>query len=273
MTEEKFSAALGSDLNFYQFGLSPEDEARQTAQRAWFDGHQSALVMTPDSEWGKRVLEAFRSEWQSLGGEILEQQNYITEIRDFIEPVKYLLNVDGSEQRAQLLGERLGRRIEFLPRRRQDADFIFLAAYPAQGRQIRPHLRFYRAGGIPVYSTSHIFSGKADAEADLDMDGIAFGDMPVVFDNDGRRFAVAAQSKQFWPDREGSLTRLYALGADAYAILGHLGRLRTLSSLRVEGATGILSMDRQGRIKRQLTWASFRGGIPKLVDDQISELR
>lgn len=271
MSEEKFNATSGSDLNFYQFGLSPEDEARQTAQRAWFDGHQSALVMSPDGEWGQRVLEAFRSEWQSLGGEILEQQNYIIETRDFIDPVKFLLNVDGSEQRVKMLQERLGRRVEFLPRRRQDADFIFLAAYPASGRQIRPHLRFYGAGSIPVYATSHIFSGRADAEADLDMDGIAFGDMPVIFDNDGQQFALAAQAKEFWPEREGGLTRLYALGADAYGILGHLGRLRTVSSLRVEGATGILSMDRQGRISRQLAWASFRGGIPRLVDGQTAE--
>ncbi|MDH5377303.1 MAG: penicillin-binding protein activator, partial [Gammaproteobacteria bacterium] len=38
--------------NLYQFGLSPEDEAQQVADRAWHDGHNRAAVFYPNTNWG-----------------------------------------------------------------------------------------------------------------------------------------------------------------------------------------------------------------------------
>jgi len=35
--------------NLYQFGLSAEDEARQVAQRAWVEGHRTAMILTTDA--------------------------------------------------------------------------------------------------------------------------------------------------------------------------------------------------------------------------------
>ena len=33
--------------NLYQISLSPEDEARQVAERAWLDGHNQAISVVP----------------------------------------------------------------------------------------------------------------------------------------------------------------------------------------------------------------------------------
>ncbi|MGH8489674.1 MAG: penicillin-binding protein activator, partial [Gammaproteobacteria bacterium] len=57
--------------HLYQFGLPPEDEAGQIAERAWLDGRLSALVLTPANPWGERLLRAFKQRWQDLGGEIV----------------------------------------------------------------------------------------------------------------------------------------------------------------------------------------------------------
>jgi hypothetical protein len=92
---------------FMQFALAPEDEARQTAQRAFFDGHLKALVLTPQNEWGNRLFNAFQEEWTLLGGEILEYVNYVQKTKDYISPVKELLNLDSSEFRARILKEKL----------------------------------------------------------------------------------------------------------------------------------------------------------------------
>ncbi|MDZ7735332.1 MAG: penicillin-binding protein activator [Gammaproteobacteria bacterium] len=63
----------------YQFSLAPEDEARQIAERAWFDGHAHALAMTPQNEWGDRVYKAFSHTFEELGGKVLERVSYSSE--------------------------------------------------------------------------------------------------------------------------------------------------------------------------------------------------
>ncbi|AOU99016.1 hypothetical protein BI364_14600 [Acidihalobacter yilgarnensis] len=52
----------------YQFGLIPESEASQVAERASLDGHSRAIVLVPDSNWGSRVATAFTDRFQQLGG-------------------------------------------------------------------------------------------------------------------------------------------------------------------------------------------------------------
>ncbi len=46
--------------NFYQFSLSPEDEARIVARRAVADGRLNGVVLAPNSEWGNRVADRLR---------------------------------------------------------------------------------------------------------------------------------------------------------------------------------------------------------------------
>ncbi|MGB1580510.1 MAG: penicillin-binding protein activator [Nevskiales bacterium] len=75
----------------YQFGLSPEDEASQAAERATQDGHTRALALIPRTDWGQRSLTAFNKELSRRGGQLLEYSYYNPEDRDFQEPIKQLL--------------------------------------------------------------------------------------------------------------------------------------------------------------------------------------
>ena len=61
--------------DLYQFGLSPEDEAIQVADRAWTDGFSIAVALTPAGDWGDRIASAFRERWEELGGVLAEQQS------------------------------------------------------------------------------------------------------------------------------------------------------------------------------------------------------
>ncbi len=45
---------------FYQFALSPEDEARLAARRIAADGRLSGVTLAPQSDWGRRVLDRVR---------------------------------------------------------------------------------------------------------------------------------------------------------------------------------------------------------------------
>lgn len=250
----------------FQFGLPPEQEARQAAERAYLDGHRQAAVLYPQSAWGERMMNAFANYWQRLGGLVLASESYIETEHDYSEPIKRLLNVVQSDERRRILETIIGRKVDFDSRPRKDIDFIFLAADAKSGRLVKPQLDFFRASQIPVYATSHIFTGKKDPVHDKDLDGIQFADMPWMLVEGGRIQKMRASLQVSWPYANTDLDRLFALGMDSYAILPHLNRISQEQAARFSGVTSGLSLDRDGRLHRQLMWARFRNGIPRLID-------
>lgn len=255
--------------NLYQFGLSPEEEARQVAERTWLDGHVNAVVLIPEGPWGERVHMAFAERWQQVGGKIVEVQTYTAKENDFSKPIKKVMNIDDSQRRYRNLELLLNQKIQFTPRRRQDVDFVFLAAYPRQARQIRPQLKFFHAGDLPVYATSHVYTGNLNQERDRDMDGLAFGDMPWVLSESTTHRNLRSALDPYISKAGNQLQRLYALGIDAYNIIAALNTLKRYPYERFDGETGSLNLDAKQRIQRQLTWVKFRSGRPVLKDEGL----
>jgi len=251
--------------NFFQFSLSPEDEARQVAERIWLDGHSQGIAMIPEGAWGERVIKAFMDRMEQLGSSILEIQTYKQKQKDFTQSVSTLLNIDESKRRHRALRATVGRKIEFENRRRQDIDFVFVAAFPRDARQIRPVLKFYNASKLPIYSTSHTFTGIQNASADGDMDGIIFGDMPWVLGSAGDDGEMQMRVKQLWPQSASSYMRLFAFGMDAFNIMPYIETLQHSNQTRYSGRTGSIHLSQDHRLHRQLIWAKFSRGIPKVI--------
>ncbi len=240
----------------FQFGLAAEDEAREVAQRAWEDGMRRAVALVPTGEWGNRVLAAFRKDWEARGGTLIATEHVDQPVR-LAQQIADLLKLRDSEARAKRLQSALGSAVEAQPARRQDIDFVFLAATPAQARQIKPTLAFQYAGDLPIYATSHLFTGSSDPSQDLDLDGIRFCETPWLLDSsDPLRNQVVGE----WPAAGGSLGRLYAMGVDAYRLAPRLSQLQALPSTRLDGLTGSLSLAPGQRIVRRLPWAEYRNG-------------
>jgi len=246
----------------YQFSLLPEDEARQVAERVWLEGHNKGIIIYPESSWGERVGKAFQQHWQSLGGELVDVQAYSLTGSDYAKPVREVLNINDSKKRFRKLRNVIGEKLEFEERRRQDVDFIFLAAFPDQARQIRPQLKFYDASTVPVYATSHVFAGTIDVQRDRDMNGIIFSDMPWTISPQQNAFKTSLA--QLWQTRTEKFARFYAFGIDAYNVIPHLQRLQQYPFERYNGVTGSLRLDENLRVIRHLTWAKFQSGKPRL---------
>jgi uncharacterized protein len=250
----------------FQFGLPPEQEARQAAERAYLDGCRQAGILYPTGAWGMRLMTAFSNYWQRLGGLVLVTQPYSENETDYSAPIKNLLNINESEARKAMVATRIGAKLAFEARPRQDIECIFLAANPRSARLIKPQLNYNHARDVPVYATSQVFAGKPDPVRDTDLDGIRFGDMPWMLVQNGRIEALRQSLQVDWPYAGTDLDRLYALGIDSYAILSHLNQISTESSARFQGVTSGLSLDRDGRLHRQLAWARFSRGVPQLLD-------
>jgi len=243
----------------FQFGLPPEQEAEQAAERAYLDGRRRAAVLVPASEWGERMSAAFNAAWERLGGLVVSQQTYLPGQAEYSEPVRRLLNIHLSEARKEALEARIRTRVKYEARAREDMDFIFLAADPRHARLIKPQVNYHHASRVPVYATSHVFDGRGDTVADADLDGIRFGDMPWMLASDERLDRLRADVQGAWPYAHTTLDRLYAL-------IPQLVRLSTDPAARYLGVTSGLSLDGGGRLRRQLLWARFRKGLPQLLD-------
>jgi hypothetical protein len=250
----------------YQFGLAPEDEAREAARLAWREGHVRAIALIPDTLWGTRVYAAFAAEWEGLGGVILDKRQYDSSETDHGGVISAALHLDSSEARHKQLTRLLGRNIKFEPRRRQDVDFVFLLADPRQARLIRPQLSFYRASTLPVFTTAIVYTGQPNMETDIDLNGIIFCDMPWILAQDSAWKHLAQALSEFWPENMQHYTRLYALGIDAYRLTPYLSQPGGQLFGAYYGVSGNLSLDNQGQITRSLQCAEFRNGIPMLLD-------
>lgn len=257
---------IDSSKTVFQFGLPPEQEATQVAERAWLHGHRQAALLYPNSAWGRRMQTAFSSAWSRLGGIIVAEQDYLPDQSDYSDPVKRLLNIVQSEARKDRLESIIKMKLKFEARSREDIDFIFLASDPKHARLIKPQLSYHRASRVPVFATSHVFTGRGDPTKDIDLDGILFPDMPWMLVGDGRVAELRKALQSNWPYAHSGLDRLFALGVDAYAVIPYLNRLSSENAVRFGGVTSGLSLGRGGRLHRQLLWAQFRKGVPVLVD-------
>ncbi|WP_085640805.1 MULTISPECIES: penicillin-binding protein activator [unclassified Pseudomonas] len=247
----------------FQFGLAAEDEAREVSRRARADGLHRAAIMVPRGEWGDRVLRAFSQDWQANGGSIVATERVDQPVQ-LAQQIADMFQLRQSEARAKSLQNAAGTNVAAQPSRRQDIEFIFLAATPQQAQQIKPTLNFQYAGDVPVYATSHVFSASGDVNQYNDMNGIRFCETPWLLDaNDPLRKQVTAQ----WPQAAGSLGRLYAMGVDAYRLAPRLGQLKAMPDSRIEGQSGSLGMTQSQRVVRQLPWAEFVSGQVQRLPD------
>lgn len=258
---------LDSPANLYQFGLLPEHEATQVADRSSWDGYTQAIAFVPKGVWGNRLLEAFRERFELLGGKVIATEHYEPRSTDFSALIKRALLLNQSENRYHSLTNLLQRDIKFEPSRRPDADMVFLAASPRQARLLRPQFDFHYASDLPVYATSHIYAGLGNPSVDRDLNQVIYCDMPWTLGTENPEPELHNKIDKLFPNESRRLPRLTALGIDAYRIIPNLKRLAARPDEYYSGLTGNLSMNDSRRIFRELKWARFVNGTPQVLND------
>ncbi len=234
-----------SDLanpNLFQFGLTPEQDVEQVAGSAWFDGRQKALVMAPDTAYGKRLTQHFDYYWRSLGGQVANRRYYVQHGGDTTTAVRDLLATD-------LAGN----------------PFVFLVADSSDAAAILPNLSASTAAGsIPVYATAGVYEGQNDPARQDKLNGLIFCGMPWLL-NPGEGGALSAQAMAGQISQTpADMVKLIAMGLDAYRLVPMLGRLKADPGYRWAGATGTLALQSGNHLQRQLECARFdTGGLQR----------
>ncbi len=243
----------------YQFALSPEDESRQVARRAWQDGHRNAAILSPLDSPGDdfflRKRQSFITEWQRLGGTVVTQELFRD---DYTTVIRNLLDISRSEFRRDELSRLLGQPLAFTQRRRQDIDFIFLMAPPVAARQIKPSLAYLFAGDLPVYATQDIYSGIPSPQQDQDLNGIMFSESPWLLSGSDDELK---DLQTLFPQNNGLYLRLQAFGIDAFRLYPRLRQLdHDGANNFILGATGVLRIGPDNNIVREMSWARMQNG-------------
>jgi outer membrane PBP1 activator LpoA protein len=246
--------------NSYSLSLSPIDEATQVAIRARAKGLKRALIIAPNNQWGDEIISAFSKQWKDQGGLIIDSFRYAGK-DDLNKGIRNVLQIPDSEGREKKIKQLLGYNLQTNNTRRQDVDMIFMLAYPSKARQIMPLLKYYFAGSIPVYATSSVYSGNANALKDKDLDGLIFCDIPWVFSHQ-----MAAKN---WPEQFNSYNRLYALGMDSYSLATQMNQLILFPSDGSTYTSGILFLKPTQRVARVLEWGQFKEGMPHSLGDTV----
>ncbi len=201
---------------FFQYALSPEDEARLAAHRILADGHKNGLAIVPSGDWGTRVLAAFKQELEAGGGGLYATTALDTAMTDYSDSLTTVLRISDSSARHRRLESILGTKLQFEPRRRGDIEFIFAPAQANIERLLRPQLRFHFAGSIPTYATSDAF--EPDPHNNQDLEGLMFPDMPWMLGSD-LADAVRNALQTAYPNGGGPRrNRYFAFGFDAYRL-------------------------------------------------------
>lgn len=243
---------MGYNPNLFQFALLPEDEARQAAERIFQDGHITAIAFAPQGKWGERIIQAFGQRFTELGGQVLETGLYDGKENDYSPTIVEALKVRRGKNRHR-------------GTRRQDVQAIFMAATPRQARIFKPLLKFHFAEDLPVYATSHAYSGIPHENRDRDLNGLRYTDLPWLLGEDpDKADLIPAPDELTGTDKY--YPRLFALGVDSYRLAPQVKNFLALPDSTVRGYTGEIFIDQNNRFHRKLRWSIFRDGLPEMAD-------
>jgi uncharacterized protein len=220
---------------FYTFALSIESDARVLARRLIVESAQAGgaaaqaapapgvVVISTDTPLLRRFATAFAAEWTMAGGSA---------------PGAYRFDAKPEAMTAM--------RREIM---RKPPGAVLLALDGAGAALMKPYL-----GTLPAYASALVFERETLAVA-RDLDGLVLVEIPWIVDPGAPQFAA-------FPKREfpsAALTRLYALGLDAFRVAQAFTE-GAPGNFTLEGATGQVTLVDGHQFAREGRLAVFRTG-------------
>lgn len=214
------------------FSLAPEDDGLIAAEYLLSRERKAALVIGGNDDNGTRAARAFREQFQSRGGKVVDT-----------------LSVGDApgDLSAQLAAANAA-----------GADSVFLAVKGGTARALTAQLALAGLGGKSRVGTSQLTSGTGKPEQDSALDGIVF---PTEVWTTRGIASLPAPSATDLPTAKGPAARLFAFGYDAWRLTAYLQKLVERPNTELDGATGTLKLDGFGNVLRTPAWSTFSSGV------------
>ena len=239
-----------------EFGLLPETEGAQAADHMIERGLRHAYVMISGDDFAQRAAGAFKAELAARGGELAGMTVLPAGSTSYADAIA-AQHFPASPTEATPADAASAATPAAAPAAGDTG--IFISMRPQQARLLIPQLRIAKVA-LPVVATSHVYEGSDDAASNRDLDGVEFCDAPWLFDAQPGLPSHDDMATRL-PAASGGGARLFAFGMDAWSLVPYLDWLRSHPGSYVPGASGQLTADQFGRVRRVLIWAKFQDGL------------
>lgn len=255
-----FPDELEDGVQVCYLSLSPEQEAEQAAKHIYESGYRFPLVLAPRGKLGERVTNAFKTEWTKVAHTSAASNTFGSRAQ-YSNDVQRAFNVAASQARISQISQITNAEVKSQARSRRDIDSVYIVASRSELSMIKPFIEVTVDPGVrqpKLFSSSTSNNGVARDYQDIS--GVAYSDIPLVINKD-----ASASYDALWPNSSNGEKRLHALGMDAYHLLGQLPTMKVMQSYQYQGQTGLLSIDNQCAVQRELSWA-VHAAPPALKD-------
>jgi outer membrane PBP1 activator LpoA protein len=255
---------LGTDSVLASFSLSPEQEAEQLVALMRKKNINNPVLINDGTAVTKRMNDAFVNAWAAseltyTGARSLQQIQY-TDNKSMRVGITSALNVLQSKKRIQQLSNISQERVYSVTRNRRDIDAFVVFARPNDVELINPiietSISLFTSEQIPVFATSYSYDHKQSKNSQRDLRNLVFVDMPWLLP-DGREKALSSSVDTLFNRPPSAFLRLFAFGYDSLALIDNLAQLSTFAHMSVTGLSGVLSINQDQALVRELSSLSI----------------
>lgn len=218
--------------NFAQvcyYGLSPESEAQSGAEKIHRDNNTFAIVAAPQDDYGRRSAEAFAKRWRELTGTDAD-------VRYYNKPLDAVNSIQNSG------GRKVG---------------LYVLGNAGDVLEIKHGIDNSSLGdNLAIYTSSRSNSPNNGIDFYNSMEGVKFSEVPLLADQHSSEYKKAEDLA----NSDFSMMRLYAMGADAWALATKFNEFRHIPGYKISGLTGELKAGANCNIERNLSWLQYRNG-------------
>ena len=238
----------------YYFSLSAAADAAQAAQYLYTQGYRKPLLIAAQGRIGYSSIKAFEQSWATLSQDkpVVATFGARNEVQGMVK------NALSGRSTA-----RAGEVVQLSDAAPRSIDAVYVVANSLETRMIKPYVdvSVNPMGSLPIYTSSRGYDSAA-TEVASELNGMHIADMPLLL---GGYEKQREQIALLWPQTQGDLLRLFAMGYDAVSLAENLQQMRKVGGMQQAGMSGQLSVDAQGNIVRMLSWGTYQNG--KLVDE------
>ncbi|GEM78392.1 penicillin-binding protein activator [Vibrio superstes] len=242
----------GSD--FCYVTLSPEQEAAEAARHLADTGAEYPLIIAPRGSYGQRMAEAFNEEWNK-NNDTKSAISYFRSQNQLQFAINTVFGLQDSQKRIAQMDKLMGMEMESEQRSRRDIDAVYIIAGDSELNLIKPFINVAinpEATPPKLYANSRSNTGVKRESQDLS--GVIYSDIPMLVEPNEE---LDTQMQGIWEKSSNQQKRLRALGMDAYSLINALPNMKVSPGHSLQGHTGVLSIDEQCVVQRQLSWAEY----------------
>ncbi|MCO4788609.1 YraN family protein, partial [Vibrio cholerae] len=228
-----------------------QTKSAQAAKHLFTQGYRYPLILAPQNAYGERVVEAFNEEWRRYSKNKVAV-NLFGDKRQLQRNINSIFGLQDSQQNIAQMESLLGMGLESQPRSRRDIDAVYIVANSSELTLIKPFIEVaINPDTRPpkLFSNSNSNTGGRQYE---DLSGVTYSDIPLLIQPAP---SIKEQLTQIWPESSNAERRLQALGMDAYRLMVELPQMKIVEGYTIDGQTGVLSIDEQCVVQREISWA------------------